>query len=811
MERKGEKMSRRRIIRKLGLLFLGFMAFIIASSCAKKEKADYPVKPVPFTEVHFSDNFWAPRIETNRTVTIPFAFKQCEETGRISNFEIAAGLKEGKFQSRYAFDDSDVYKIIEGASYSLAVHPDLELEKYVDELIAKIGAAQEDDGYLYTARTIDPENPADMAGKERWVNLQWSHELYNVGHLYEAAAAHFQATGKRTLLDIALKNADFIAKEFGPGKRRGVPGHQEIEIGLVKLYRVTGKKKYLALAKFFLDERGNSEGHKLYGEYAQDHLPVTKQTEAVGHAVRAGYMYSAMADVAALTGDKSYIEAIDRIWENVVGKKLYLTGGIGATGAWEGFGPDYELPNSTAYAETCASIANVLWNYRMFLLHENAKYIDVLERTLYNGLLSGISLTGDRFFYPNPLASYGQHERSPWFACACCPTNLSRFIPSIPGYAYAHSMDKIFVNLYVQGHAKITLDGNVVELEQVTEYPWKGEVQVKVNPEKSGPFTLCLRIPGWTQDMPLPSDLYSYLDVSEENPILKVNGEVLPIKTEKGFAVISRNWQKGDVVELSLPMVIQRVIAHEAIKADLGRVALERGPLVYCAEWSDNSGHIFNLLLSDEAQLNAEFRPDLLNGVRVIIGEALAYRIKNGKAFGEKQRINLIPYYAWAHRGKGEMAVWLAREERVVKTLPEPTIASQSKVSSSGGRGVEAINDQYEPESSIDHSVPYFHWWPRKGTLEWVQYDFSRPEKISEVAIYWFDDTGMGECRVPQNWRVLYKKGKEWLTVENSDPYGVEKDKFNLVRFKPVRTQALKLEIQLAEKFSAGIHEWKVK
>jgi DUF1680 family protein len=652
----------------------------------------------------------------------------------------------------------------------------------------------------------------EMAGKERWSNLQWSHELYNVGHLYEAASAHYLTTGKKMLLDVALKNADLIGREFGPKKRRYVPGHQEIEIGLVKLYRITGKMKYLELARFFLDERGKADGHKLYGEYAQDHIPVIEQTEAVGHSVRAAYMYAGMADVAALTGDLSYVAAIDRLWENVVGKKLYLTGGIGATGAWEGFGPGYELPNASAYAETCASIANVLWNYRMFLLHGEAKYVDVLERILYNGALSGISLEGNRFFYPNPLASFGQHERSPWFGCACCPSNISRFMPSIPGYAYAFQGNDIYINLFVQGTATVKTGANVIALSQETEYPWKGEVKITANPEKPAEFTLNVRLPGWAQNRPVPSDLYRDLGSSEERPVLKVNGEGVPLEPVKGYFPIARRWEKNDTVELSLPLAIRRVLAHEAVNANTGRVAVERGPLAFCAEWPDNNGHVSDLVLEDSAALTAEARPDLLGGLMVITGEATAYKIKGGKLSGERQPLVLIPYYSWAHRGKGEMAVWLARQAELARPLPEPSIASKSKPSSSeGGKGVEALNDQFEPESSNDHSTRYFHWWPKKGTLEWVQYDFEKPALVSEVSVYWFDDTGQGECRVPSSWRVLYKAGDQWIPVKNLGPYATEKDKHNLVRFSPVRASALRLEVQLPENFSSGIQEWKVR
>ncbi len=633
---------------------------------------DYTITPAAFTDVAFADAFWARRLEVNRTVTIPFAFKQSEDTGRIKNFEIAGRLATGSFCSRYAFDDSDVFKVIEGATYSLALHPDPALDAYLDGLIAKIAKAQEPDGYLYTARTIDPANAMKMAGKQRWINEQESHELYNVGHLYEAAVAHFQTTGKRTLLNVALKSADLIARTFGPNGRHDVPGHQEIEIGLVKLYRVTGDARYLTLAKYFLDERGNAAGHKLYGEYAQDHLPVVKQTEAVGHAVRAAYMFSGMADVAALTGDRAYVDAIDRLWENVVGKKMYLTGGIGAAGAWEGFGPDYELPNQDAYAETCASIAHALWNQRMFLWHGDSKYIDVLERILYNGFLSGVGMGGDRFFYPNPLASSGQHERSPWFACACCPSNIPRFLASVPSFTYAVSGDRVYVNLFVQGRATVRLPGGRIQIEQRTEYPWSGQVTLRIRPEKPGPFTLMVRVPGWARNRPVPGDLYRYEEVLAAAASVAVNGQRVNTALDRGYVPISRSWIAGDEVALSFPMQPRRVLANSAVKADEGRVAVERGPIVYAAEWPDHNGHAHNLALEDGSSLSIQARPGLLNGVTVITGTAVSVAEQGGKTVTSRQPLTLIPYYAWAHRGKGEMDVWLPRTAERATPLREP-------------------------------------------------------------------------------------------------------------------------------------------
>ena len=623
----------------------------------------YRFTPVPFTAVQIDDSFWLPRLETNRTVTVGYDFQKCEETGRIDNFAKAGGLMAGDHEGIF-YNDSDVFKVIEGAAYSLSLHPDPALDSYLDDLIAKIAASQEDDGYLYTVRTIAEKTGkrdrllADREGLTRWSNLRINHELYNVGHMYEAAVAHFQATGKRTFLDVALKNADLIDQVFGPDKIRDVPGHQEIEMGLVRLYQVTGEDRYLKLAQFFIDERGHAHERALYTHfdnagYMQDHVPVVAQSEAVGHSVRAGYLYSGVADVAALTGNAEYVAAIDRIWENVVTKKLYLTGGLGARHKGEAFGDDYELPNETAYAETCAAIANIFWNQRMFLLHGHAKYIDVLERSLYNGFLSGIAFSGDRFFYVNPLAFDGgatfnrddSNMREPWFGTSCCPTNVVRLLPSLPGYVYAAGDDAVYVNLYIAGQATLRVAGRELTVSQKTDYPWQGRIRLTLNPDQATSFRLNLRIPGWAKNQPVPSDLYRYLADEPPTITLTVNGEAVPLNVSQGYAHLERTWQPGDVVELDLPMPVQRVVSHEQVGANIGRVALERGPLVYCVEGVDNGGQIDALSLSDTTELQAEHRPDLLNGVTVITGQSLT----------------AIPYYAWAHRGLSPMAVWLPR------------------------------------------------------------------------------------------------------------------------------------------------------
>ena len=787
--------------------------------CVILRAAEYPHQPVPFTNVKFDDTFWKPRMETNRAVTIPYAFKQCEENGRMDNFKIAGGLIEGQHRGSYPFDDTDPYKIAEGASYALMLQGDPELEKYLDDLIDLIAAAQEDDGYLYTCRTNGAEHLRNWMGDARWSKLAGSHELYNAGHMYEAAVAHFLATGKRSFLDVAVKNADLIAETFGPGRLQLPPGHQVIEMGLVKLYRATGDDKYLRLAKFLLDVRGQPlDGRKPWGLYNQDHLPVVEQDEAVGHAVRASYMYAGMADIAALTGDEEYLVAIDRIWNDVVSKKLYVTGGIGATGHGEAFGKAHELPNASAYCETCAAIGNVYWNHRLFLLHGDAKYVDVLERTLYNGLISGVSLEGDTFFYPNPLASHGNHKRSPWFGCACCPGNVTRFMASIPGYAYAHRDEELYVNLFAEGTARVNMKPGAVEVIQETQYPWHGDVKITVAPEFSAEFALRLRIPGWARNQVLSGGLYSFAEENQEAVTLEVNGKACPLDLDRGYAVIRRAWKKGDVIRLSLPMPVRRVLCDQRVEANRGRVALQRGPLVYCAEWPDNNGNVFNLLLPDEACLEAEYKDDLLGGVVVVSTGALALQAEEtGSVTQTQQQLVSIPYYAWAHRGSGEMAVWLAREQSAARPLPAPTIASRSTLSYSfmrdNGEGQlkpGAVNDQVEPEHSNDQSIPRFHWWPHLGTSEWIQLDFEQPRSVSSVEVYWFDDTDRGACRVPESWQLLYKKDDQWKPVSASGPFGVEKDQYNKTAFEPVTSDGLRIEVKLRAESSGGVLEWRV-
>lgn len=669
---------------------------LLAAITCPAQKKDYPIQAVNFTQVKLNDHFWLPRLKTNHTVTIPASFARCESTGRVKNFEMAA-VHTGKFCTIFPFDDTDIYKTIEGASYSLSLFPDPKLAAYIDSLIDKIGKAQEPDGYLYTARTIDPQHPHSWSGMERWVKeREMSHELYNSGHLYEAAAAHYYATGRKNLLNIALKNADLVCATFGPDKRHVAPGHEIVEMGLVKLYRITGKPEYLQTAKYFIEERGHYNGYDAKskdpfknGAYWQDDKPVTEQTEAEGHAVRAGYLYSAVADVAALTGDEKLLQAIDRIWDNMVSKKYYVQGGIGAIPGGERFGDNYELPNATAYNETCAAIANVFWNYRMFLLHGDSKYMDILEKSLYNGLISGVGLDGKSFFYTNAMQirnSYShsamEPERSGWFDCSCCPTNVTRLLPSIPGYAYAQKGDDVYANLFINSAASLTVHNKPVTIEQQNNYPWDGHLKFVMQPKSANEFNLLVRIPGWARNEAMPSDLYSFATSSDQKTAIKINGQPVDYRIEKGYAVIRKKWKKGDVVEVNLPMEVRRVTANEKVKDDIGKVALQRGPLMYCAEWVDNNGKTSNLIMPSTASFSTVYKPELLNGVTVIESRVPAIVVDStGQHISTVTgSFTAIPYYGWANRGKGEMTVWLPQQVKDIDLISsEPSTAIRQK------------------------------------------------------------------------------------------------------------------------------------
>lgn len=632
---------------------LFFASLLLLTGCSNNGQqmmvnSQYPIDPVPFTSVKVDGGFWGQRLQASREVTVPLAFSKCEETGRYRNFENAAHPSDTIHVGGFSFDDTDVYKTIEGASYLLQTYPDEKLKNYIDSVLVIVAGAQEPDGYLYTARTMNPKHPHEWAGSKRWEKVEeLSHEFYNLGHMLEAAVAHYQATGQRNFLDIAIRYADCVIREVGPnpGQVVRVPGHQIAEMGLAKLYLATGDKKYLDQAKFFLDYRGKTE-HR--DPYNQTHLPVLEQKEAVGHAVRATYMYAGMADVAALTGDQGYIHAIDTIWDNIVSKKMYITGGIGSTNDGEAFGANYELPNTTAYNETCAAIGMVYVNHRLFLLHGDSKYYDVLERTLYNGLISGVSLEGDAFFYPNPLEvrKERKYQRQAWFGCACCPSNISRFIPSLPGYVYAVKDNDVYVNLFMGNTSTLQVNGKPVTLKQETAYPYSGEVKLVIE-EANRPFTMKVRIPGWARNEAMPSDLYAFADGLQSQYSVKINGEVIKTELQQGYCSISRDWKVGDVVELSFDLQPRLVKANNQVEADRGRVAVQCGPIVYCAESPDNEQPIDSIILNGLTQLKVEWQPEKLYGINQIVTD---------------KGVTLIPYYAWAHRGVSDMEVWIPFE-----------------------------------------------------------------------------------------------------------------------------------------------------
>ena len=645
------------LITVVAVVYLGTLA--MAQSTSKI--GEYPMTAVPMDRVKVTGGFWAQKIEINRTVTIPHIFEQNEITGRTDNLRKAGGLKSGDYNGR-RFNDTDVYKIIEAASFSLIQHPDAALSAKLDDLIAIIAKAQQPDGYLMPARTINPQKPAAGLGTERWsYENTGSHETYNAGHLIEAAVAHFTATGKTSLLDVARKNANLLVSVFGPTARVDAPGHEEVELSLVKLYRVTGDRRYFDLAKFFLDTRGTNhtaskdytdDSWKLYNDrpYRQDDTPLVNQQIGEGHAVRGVYVYSAMADLAGMTGDTAYAAAIDRIWQDVYSKRAYLTGGLGSVGGTEAFGAAYALPNRTAYTETCASVGGILWNHRMFLKSGDSKYLDAFEQTLYNGLLSGVSVKGDTFFYQNPLeavanrgrqgdntvaASLNGDRRTPYFDVACCPANLARLIAQLPGLIYAQRGNEIFVNLFVDSEALIRVGTANVKIAQKTNYPWDGKVSLSVTSDKPVSVVVHARVPGWSGAAPFATDLYQF-----------VGGET----TKTGWTDhrVSAS-TRATAVALDFPMPIRRVIANPNLKEDAGKTAIMRGPIVYALEGIDNGGTVLDLTVPDAAVFTATSQPALLGGVTTLSAKV-----------GERT-ITAIPYFAWANRGRGEMTVWIKK------------------------------------------------------------------------------------------------------------------------------------------------------
>ena len=748
---------------------------------------DYPVSPVDASAVTITGGFWKERIDINERATIPACVREVEKNGNVLNFAIAAGVAKGEQTGRYPFNDSDVYKTIEAMSYALQRTHDQSLDKVLDSLITLVAAAQEPDGYLYTARTNDSPWLEGWSGKERWSKLERSHELYNAGHLYEAAAAHFVATGKKSLLTVALRNAELILQTFGPDGKRMPPGHEEIEVGLVKLYRVTGDTRYVELAKFFLLERGHAEqGRHLMGTYAQDHLPVQQQQEAVGHAVRLGYLAMGLSDVSALTADTALGAAADRLWRSVVNTKMYLTGGLGATGFSEGFRGEYELPNLSGYNETCASVAGVLWNYRMFLRHADGRYVDVMERTLYNGVLPGVSREGDRFFYPNPLSSRGYMQRSEWFTCACCPPNVARLLESLPGLMYGVAEDSLYVNIFATSTATIRIRNHEVRVSQSTEYPWSGDIVLSVSPEIPVRFVLMIRIPGWAAGEPVPGDLYRYLDHDHAPVNVSVNDREVGLRSVRGYALIPGEWKKGDRVRVHLPMPVRRVLAHPAIAADRERIAIERGPIVYCIEGKDQAaGSALNVVLPDSSRFTEGKGDGELQGSVVLEGSGLVPERDGDR----RERVKAIPYFANANRGPTDMTVWLARTRSAADALAEGIPLGECAFRSSGGSDEQALKGT---------SGDGFQWATR-DTM-WLECDFPGDREISVIDVRWPDNAA------PRTWRVLAAVDGRWVSMYNpSGVWGTEENAWNRVVIEAIMTDRIRIEAFPGKEQRTGI------
>ena len=727
---------------------------------------DGRVTPVPFSSVAVHDAFWSPRMDANRRVSIWHCFERMPGN-----------------------DAFGVSKLIEAAAYMLALQPDPRLESYVDGRIASMVAS-------LTPRLASPDSAVRVPG-----------------HFLEAAVAYARITGKRTMLDAALADTRVIDANFGPGRKTYVSEHEGQKIGLIALARETGGERYWRLAQFFLDARGK-DGYPRRGVYAadrtyvQDQAPVVDQREAVGHCVRATFLYIALTDIAAHTGDERYRSAADAIWQDVVFRKMYLTGGIGSIRFHEQFGAPYELPNLSSWNETCAAYGNAVWNHRMFLLHGHGRFIDVMERVLYNGFATGVSQTGDRFFYQNPLKSFGDYERFEWINTPCCPPNVVRLTASIGGYVYAQAPRSVYLNLFVDSRAAITLDDNTgVTITQQTRYPWEGRVRIGVDPARPSRFALLVRIPGWATGRPVPGDLYRYTETTVGRIRLAVNGRELRLDPIDGYARIERSWRQGDVVELDLPMSVRRVSADPRAQENRGRVALERGPLVYCAEWPDNEGHALDIVLPDNAPLDTTWRGDLLGGTQVITGavQARTAGIDGGSREVRPHDLVAIPYHRWSNRGMGEMEVWFARtaDDAWIEAVPPTPIAAvhvsgrvEKRWTGYNDQNTDqgAIYDGRDPLNSADESWRYLRLRPEAGVPASIEYTLAARSTITSAAVYWFDDRRF--CRLPASWRILYRDGDVWRPVVNHDSYGVEKDAFNRVHFDPVTTGALRLEIE---------------
>jgi len=788
-----------------------------------------PLKPVPIQQVQIDDAFWSPKFEVWREVTIPDCLDKFDRDGTLENFDM---VRDGKGEHHQApWFDGLLYEMIRAASDFLIAKPDPKLEARLDNYIDHIAAAaaKDPDGYLNTYTQL--QEPAHRWGANGG-NDRWQHDLYNAGALVDAGVHYYRATGKTKLLAVAVKFANHMADVMGPPPKRNlIPGHALGEEALVKLYQLfqeqpqlksrlsvpVEEKRYLELAQFWIDARGHHEGRNNYGAYDQDEIPVLQQQTIEGHAVRGMLLCNGLVAAGEAAQRPEYLATARRLWTNMVTRRMYLTGGVGAVANDEKFGDDYFLPN-TGYAETCAAVAAAFFHENMNLAFGDAAYADELERVLYNGLLSGVGERGNCYFYENLLEAGLQHKRWDWHPCPCCPPMFLKAMGELPGYIYAQNAEGVFVNLYIGNQANLVVNNTKIALQLTTAYPWEGDVKLTVNPESAAEFAVNLRLPAWCNQ-----------------PEIRVNGEPLKkFKMLHGYASIERKWKHGDTIELEMPMPVQRVYANPNVEADQGRVALQRGPLVYCLEGIDNGGDLHNLVIPPDAKFTIEKRSDLLDGVTVIRGNALAlhqadwadslYKFSSTVPGATNVEFMAIPYFANANRQTTEMMVWIAESLQKASFLPPPSIASHAKATAShcfANDTVTALNDQLTPKSSDDQQIPRFTWWDHRGTQEWVQYDFEKPQTVSSVEVYWWDERRTkANCRVPQSWRLLYKEAATWRPVsDDSDwkpvpaasAYGTEMDKFNHVTFTPVTAKALRIEVQLQPEWSGGILEWLVK
>ncbi len=837
--------------------WLPVVAATICGSAAAAEKHDYPLAPMSFEQVTLQDNFWLPRLKIQAESTVPHALAQTEPAvenlRRCGNFLHGRG---GELPFPHRFVSSDLYKVMEGAAYLLMIRPDPALEKKLDTIIDVIAEAQQDDGYLYVSHICKIARPREM-GETPYSWVVHSHELYNLGHMYEAAIAYYRATGKDKWLKIAEKSAGHFNKVFfqgDPNYNGGrpvmqAPGHQELELALCKLYRLTGNRLYLDMAKRFLDIRGvtyRPEGEGVMSpSYAQQHKPVVQQTQAVGHAVRAGYLYAGMADVSALTGDMSYAQAAEKIWHDIVDTKMHIIGGLGATHGIEGFGPAYDLPNRQTYNETCAAVANVLFNFRMYLLHKDAKYFDVAEVALLNNSLAGMGMAGDSFFYVNVLEAdgirvfnHGSGGRSAWFGCACCPSNLARLIPQVSGYMYAHTDNEIYLGLYGSSETEIPLPGGTVAIKQESNYPFDGKVVLKITPKAEQRFSLKLRIPTWAGDQFVPGELYHYLDQQNPKWTLKVNGEGVDVPTTKGFATINRKWRPTDFVELNIPVPVRYNTAIDKVSANRGRIAITRGPLVYCAEQADNGGEKVQRFFIPDAAGAGDIRTEVIQegllkgvvrasipamaakkGTQLFSGrtEEMATELVGRKRAASPFLLKMIPYYTWNNRGEDSMIVWLPRTEPLARKGMISNLLTASdygKVLATHtheGDTVAAVVDGRVPSKSADQDQPRWTGLPFKNRGQNIIFEFDKSRTVGNISIYWYENVGEKEVKLPRGWWVDYRiDDGDWTRMKRyvTDDYGLEPDKFNVVRPEaPLRCDAIRVRILPQVGFCTGIHE----